>query len=479
MGKIYRCLFLGWLVCFAAVSGFSQTEDRLMEAEFVRQLMRFHPRATQATLLKEEGRQEVLAARGLFDPVLGSSFYRKKYQQNIYYDKLDVGVHQPLTFLGMDLRAGLELNSGIFLNPERTTPTAGLAHAGLSIPLLQGMMIDERRTQLRLSKLYREQTNIEFVDMNNKLLLEGLDAYWKWNRARLRLNVLEEVLENNIVVFRGIKSSFLQGDRPAIDTVEAFQQLQRIELQYNTELVQYNKTLNGLQNYLFEAEATPVKLQSPIVASNFDESSIFGAEFIQLTQGEGLIELHPMIQLLRNERERLVTQLRWQKEQMKPRLDLHYNFLVNAGMSPLEQSLISDNYQVALNFSFPLLFRTARAKTRQFEIYENQTLLQLSDELNFLENTLDANRFTFNNLTEQVNLAENITSATRRLYDAELRRFRLGESSVFLVNTRELQYLQAQNALIDLKTEQILQAYRMLFDLGALYNFMDNTLGLN
>lgn len=466
------------LLC-VAVSGYAQTSNLLTEEEFVRQLIRNHPRAEQANLLLLEGDQEIIAAKGLFDPVLGAGFYRKKFQENIYYDKLDVGINQPLTFLGMDLRAGLELNSGIYLNPERTTPTAGLAHAGLSIPLLQGMMIDERRTKLKLSKLYQQQTNFEFVDANNKLLIEGLDAYWKWNRARLRLNVLEELLENNRIVFQGVKTSFLQGDRPAIDTVEAFQQLQRIELQYNTELVQYNRAVNGLQNYLFEADATPLKLEDPALASEFDESTVFEADFFQVMQGDELIQQHPIIQLLRNERERLETQLRWQREQMKPRLDLQYNFLANAGMSPLEQSLISDNYQVGVSFSFPLLFRTARAKTRQFEIYENQTLLQISDELNYIENTLDANRFTFNNLTEQVNLAENITSASQSLYQGELSRFNLGESSVFLVNTRELQYLQAQNSLIDLRTEQILQAYRMLFDLGALYSFMDNTLNLN
>lgn len=479
MAQINRIILLGLLIFLTALSVFAQTTDELTEVDFVRQLMSNHPRAEQANLLIQEGRQEVIAAQGLFDPVLGSSFYRKKFQQNIYYDKLDVGLEQPLTFLGMDLRAGLELNSGIYLNPERTTPSAGLAHAGLSLPLLQGMMIDERRTELKLSKLYQQQTNIEFIDLNNKLLLEGLDAYWKWNRARLRLDVLEEVLENNRVVFQGVKTSFLQGDRPAIDTVEAFQQLQRIELQYNSELVKYNSAVNGLQNYLFEKDATPVKLDTPAVASDFDKSTVFESDFFQLTQGDGLVQQHPLIQLLRNERERLQTQLRWQREQMKPRLDLHYNFLVNAGMSPLEQSLISDNYQVAVSFSFPLLFRTARAKTRQFEIYENQTLLQISDELNYIENTLEANRFNFINLTNQVSLASNITSASERLYQAELRRFSLGESSVFLVNTRELQYLQAQNSLIDLRTEQILQAYRMLFDVGALYSFMDNSLNLN
>jgi alanyl-tRNA synthetase len=52
---------------------------------------------------------------------------------------------------------------------------------------------------------------------------------------------------------------------------------------------------------------------------------------------------------------------------------------------------------------------------------------------------------------------------------AERLRFDAGESSVFLVNTREIQYLQAQNTLIDLKTEEIMATYLLLYEMGILY----------
>jgi outer membrane protein TolC len=466
--------FVFLLLCLCAFSGLhAQSSRALSEKAFIQVLLQNHPKARRAMLQREVGLLEINAAKGAFDPQVGAAFYRKEFQDKIYYNKLDAGLVQPFRFLGMDIQAGLELNNGTFLNPERNTPVAGLAYAGLKLPLLQGMMMDRRRTDLQLSNLFKDRTDIQFADVQNDLLIDGLKAYWNLVKVQQKIQLLSGILENNRLVFQGIKLAFLQGDRPAIDTVEAFQQYQRILLQFNKEQISMQSALNLLQSYTFNESGGGMALQINIVPSEFGEALINTPELKQMLEVQNLLDLHPGIRLLRNEADRLNTQLRWERERLKPRLDVHYNLLADTGMSPLEQTFFNDNYQVGVTLQFPLLFRNARARTEQFKIYIRQNQFALSDEFNYLENAVEASTFAMNNLKEQVALAQSITSDAKRLYDAEVTRFSLGESSVFLVNTRELQYLHAQNTLIDLQTEEIMQTYRLMFDLGILFRIVE------
>jgi len=468
--RYYIVIFLLALPWFSMAQPSSQP---IREDQFIEWLIRFHPQAQSAALLPELGRQEVLAAKGLFDPIIGGTYYRKDFQDRLYYSKFDAGIVQPIRFLGADLQAGIEMNSGSFLNPERSTPIDGLGYLGLRLPLLQGLSIDRRRTELKLSEIYKDRTNIQSLDVYNDILINGLNAYWSWVKANERVKVLEEVLSNNEEVFQGIRIGFLQGDRPAIDTVEAYLQYQNILMQYNRELVRLQSTTNNLQSQLFSEQLLPRKISKEADYTDFVGAKAYSGTILQLLELDNILDLHPSILILRNESERLAAELKWEAERLKPQLDLHYNLLSNTGMSPLEQSYFVDNYQMAINFQFPLLFRTARGRTERVKILERQNQLAMTDELNFLVNASEAARYALGNLREQLVVARGINENSKKLYEAELTRFGMGESSVFLVNTRELQYLHAQNNLIDLETEAILQAYRLLYDLGALYRIIE------
>jgi outer membrane protein TolC len=456
------------LICLSTNVLFGQSTT-LQESEFIKDLLRNHPQAKRAMLQQEVGDREVQAAQGLFDPVLAAAFSQKSFQDKLYYRRWDADITQPTTFLGIEFNAGLETNSGSFLNPERNTPLAGLGFAGVKLPLLQGMLWDTRRNDLRLSRIFQQQTRFLLFDINNELLLNGLKAYWNWNRAQMKLELLQEVLTNNRNVLEGIRVAFLSGDRPAIDTVEAFQQYQRILLQYNKELVSQRSAVLMLNNYRFDSNGKPMPIGEGAKSIPTDSSLVFSNKLIELSENREWMLLNPTINLLRNENERLQTRLRWEKERRKPRLDLKYNLLADRGMSVLEQQFLNENYQVGITFQYPLLIRNARARTAQVKANIWQNDLATTEERIRLENSIAALSFSLSNIRQQVALGSGITDNARKLYEAERMRFDVGESSVFLVNTREIQYLQAQNILIDLKTEEILATYQLLYEMGILY----------
>jgi hypothetical protein len=46
-----------------------------------------------------------------------------------------------------------EQNEGYYLNPENTVPNTGLASIGISVPLGQGLFINQRMADLRKAKM--------------------------------------------------------------------------------------------------------------------------------------------------------------------------------------------------------------------------------------------------------------------------------------------------------------------------------------
>jgi outer membrane protein TolC len=440
----------------------------LAERTFIEQLKADHPRFQEGRLQLDFADAGVFALRGMFDPVLQGGWHRKHFSNRLYYNRTGLYLDQPLPALGMTLHGGMDVNSGLNLNPERSTPVNGQLAAGVTLPLLRGMVIDHRRTERRLGDIYRQEQDFEWINFQNDLLLQSLNAYWRWAASRQRLELFEEVLSNNLLVFQGIKLSFLQGDLPAIDTVEAFLQYRRIRIQYESEQILYNQTLNQLLDHVWQPELRAQLMQADARADEWPDPGVRMAMFAPADDATYLQD-HPDLRTLEMENQRLDALQRWQREQMKPEINLHYNFLQNLNMTPQEQAWLSDNYVAGVSFQMPLLIRQARGRSQQLRVRQEQNRLAYTDEKNAIRNEVRAADFALRNLREQVQLFEALAADALTMYRAELRKFELGESSVFLVNAREIQYLQAMLGYIDLRREYLLQGYRTWHAQGILY----------
>ena len=79
--------------------------------------------------------------------------------------------------------------------------------------------------------------------------------------------------------------------------------------------------------------------------------------------------------------------------------------------------------------------------------------LELSNKRLAIENKLDQFILNEPNYFNQVGLIQENQDAYRVLLDAELRKFDIGESLLFLVNNRELKLIEAQVKTIDTKVD--------------------------
>jgi outer membrane protein TolC len=126
--------------------------------------------------------------------------------------------------------------------------------------------------------------------------------------------------------------------------------------------------------------------------------------------------------------------------------------LLNSGRSAL--SNINSNYwnnnnKVGLQFSIPLTLSTARGELAEAKIKIRETELEQSVVRVELDNKVKQSLAAIKNTSYQVELLKQLYQANKQLLQGEETRFKLGESSLFLVNARESKLLEVYEKLIE------------------------------
>ena len=420
--------------------------------DFIKMVNENHPIAQRARLLIPKGEQIIRKAKGGFDPQLYTQFNQKEFDKKSYYRNLNAAVKVPTRF-GAEFKAGYENNQGIYLNPENTVPSAGLAYAGVSMPLLQGLVIDERRTILQQANIFANMTLIEQRKLINDLTFEASLAYWEWVKAGNELDIQQQAITLAKVRLEGVKITFQQGDKPAMDTLEAFIQWQDRQINWNKSFVVFQKKTLELTNFLWDENQEPMQLQtnvSPPDLFTFLEKNIIMDSFT--TSVANLPTVHPDLLLYDLKLKNLEVDRRWKQEKLKPKLSINYNFLVE----PLGENaadLSVNNFKWGVEFKMPIPMRTARADIQLNAIKIQETQLNRAEKTLSIKNKALYYQVQLERLKEQIRLSESNIDKYKILLNAERQKFDIGESSLFIVNSRENKLIQAQTKLIELKSK--------------------------
>lgn len=443
-------LIFGWVGAKA-----QDTTQVLTLQEYQQLILANHPVASQAALLTEQARQELRMARGLLDPVIASKFSRKEYGGKDYYSLWNSTLRVPLWF-GPELRAGFEKNTGQFLNPENSTPAEGLSYAGISVPLAQGLLIDERRATILQAKLMQGIAEAERVKLINKLLLQATKDYWEWLLQYRTVQLYQEALELTDFRLRAVRARVTEGDLAAIDTVEALMALQdRNVLLQQAQLELQNARLQ-VALHLWAENQVPLELQTGTVPV------LLGAEVNAVTQEELQALLtaarinHPELEKLILKGEQLEVERRFAANKLLPKLNAEYNVLQrDFYLQPdvVEQDHLQGNYKMGLSLNFPLFLREARGKLQLTKAKQSINSLELIQQTREVANTVQAVYNELQALQEQIQLQEQMVANALALRNGEQIRFESGESSLFLINSREVKFLEAQLKLYALRTK--------------------------
>lgn len=463
-----KTILLFILCLFSLIAqGQNDTLNALSFTNYLKLVKQFHPLAKQAQLITKSADANTMAARGAFDPKLFYDFRNKYYDGKNYYALSNGGFSVP-TWFGLDLKAGYEQNTGSYLDPENVVPDQGLLYTQLSLPLLQGLLIDERRATLKQAKLFKELSNFEKINVLNELLYKAGKAYWDWHISFANIKVYENAVLLSQLRFDAVKRTFMLGDRPAIDTVEASIQLQDRIINLQQARMDYRTKSLLLSNFLWMENDTPIELTNqtiPELATAVDESLIK----LNIKVIDSLINAHPSLKVYEYKLKQLSIEERFKRDKLKPKLQVNYNPLFDVDQVNLSYL---NNYKWGLSFGFPIFLRKERGDLQLTRIKIENTNYENKNKRIELLNKTKASINEFVNYKIQVDLYSKNVQNYERLWESEKRLFDTGESSLFMINSREMSYINAQiklNEIMNKNRKAALEADYSFGMLGVMY----------
>jgi outer membrane protein TolC len=140
----------------------------------------------------------------------------------------------------------------------------------------------------------------------------------------------------------------------------------------------------------------------------------------------------------------------------------------NVFRTPVESQLFENNFQYGLKLEVPLLFSNGRGQYRQAKLKIEETRLDQNQKLLSVQLKVRSYYNEFVNLQNQIALQSRNYESYLQLVRAEQSRFENGESSLFMINSRENKALEAYEKLIELKTKYFKTIYSLQWSAGLL-----------
>jgi outer membrane protein TolC len=467
LNKMQLRLFI-FILVYACFAGVAFGQNKTLNIENTLDIVRkYHPVIKQSFLQNEMSKNDLLATKSVFDPSFQMNTEEKTFDNKLYYRFNNTELKIPLWY-GIDIKAGTENNIGERIDPSLTINNS--AFVGVSLEPFRGIMVDKRNSIVKQAKNFVELTKNEQLLVVNDLLLETTSAYWNWVNAYYINTILIRSVQNNKERYEVVKKSFFAGDRAAIDTTEALTQLQTFEIMQNQAALDLQKARLELSNYFWTANGMPYELEEEILPlSNFELNKINNIELGRLEElVDQAIQTHPKIKMTNNKSTILDIEKRLKTIELFPSLKLNYNALEN-NLSRISSSLnTSNNTKYGVTLTMPLFQRQARgelAKTKNKidELDWNIKYITLE-----IENKVRGSFAEFYALKQQVKTNEGILTANKLLFDTENIKFQIGESSLFLINNRELKFIETEQKQIALIAKFYLSIYKNLWAMGSL-----------
>jgi outer membrane protein TolC len=446
---------LVWMGVHAA-----DTAKVLSQEAFVNIVRAYHPVVLQSGLQVQRAGAEVMKARGAFDPTAGADLDRKTFDGKQYYSYFRSELAIP-TWYGIDLKGGIEEVIGDRVSEESTLGKT--AYAGVKVST-NSLLFDKRRAMLRQAQTMSDLSEAERRLAVNDLMLDAIYAYWSWVKEYQVYNVIRNTVRINEERLGFVRTEFFQGARPAIDTTEALAQLQSFYLQLNASRLAFANAGIELSNYLWLEDGAPAGWSEEIVPDSL--SVMRGSEEADVPSLIALLDktpLHPKVQSIGFKLDFLEIDKRLKSQYLIPKLSVSGNVLSKGYNVPTDftATFLERNHKVGVDFSVPIFMREARGNYRSAVYKLQEAGLEKSRTELTVENKIRSYYNEVMALKQQNAIMKQAYNNYQKLYNGEQMRFEIGESSLFLLNTRENKLLETNQKLIELRIKWQ-QAYASL-----------------
>ena len=447
---------------FSFISWSQDTIQQLDLITFLQHVKENHPVALVASNDIEKSTNFIRMDKGAFDPVLFGGIDQKYYDGTTYYSTMTSGIKIP-TRIGWNLKIMGDLNRGQYLDGDQIIPNTGLTYLGVEIPIGRGMFTDDQRTQIKRALVSLDQSMNQRQLILNDLLYEAGQHFINWQEQQAQLELAKEVYTLAETRLSQVRISYELGDRAAIDTVEAFTQFYSRRIDLNQRDLNVKNARIEIENYLWEQGMIPLTLDDLVTASSLIlvEPKISIKEFDSIR--------HPILSLYDLKIVDLELERKLKIEQLKPQFNINYNLLQTpSDLVSLNYSFT--NYKWGATFYMPILLRKERSSLAITKLKIENTQIEMSQKQRDLLTKQKQIQNEWITLVTQTRDSDDIAEGFKTLSTAETALFDQGESSLFLINARELGYISSKSKYIEFLSKTNKSALSAKYILGQLGN---------
>ena len=242
------------------------------------------------------------------------------------------------------------------------------------------------------------------------------------------------------------------GERSAIDTIEALAQLQSFQIRQNEIALDISNAQLELNIFLWQQNGEPYSLPQTVVPQRAESIT-------QLIQIENLLQAaqqHPELQQYRFKLEALQVDRRLKFQSLLPSVYVKYNQLCASHnlIKNFTTPWLQNNYRYAVAISMPLRLSEGRGDYRKAKLKIEQMELDQLNKQQTLATKVQQQYNEWKALQAQMVLQQNAINSFAALQRGEEVKYLNGESSLFLINAREIKTLEAQQKLIELQSKE-------------------------
>ncbi|WP_202390704.1 TolC family protein [Flavobacterium sp. Sd200] len=461
MAKAFKIFPL--LLVLLSLGSYAQefNKEELSYNEFLGYVKKYHPLVKQANLELSNAQAMLMAARGGFDPKIEVDYNNKEFKDTRYYSLLNSSFKIP-TWYGIEIKAGFDDASGRYFNPMDRTPDAGLTSLGISVPLGQGLFINQRMADVREGKLQVQLSDAQRKLKAIEVLYNASQAYFEWKKSYSEAELYTSYLGFASTRYNGVIQLIEQGDSPAIDSVEAGITVRNRQLNLENANLKLVKAKLNLSNYLW-IEEVPVELAENVVPENNLQQTL--QETLRtndMTVNVNNLEGHPKIQSLQTKLSILEVNRQLKANMLLPKVNVGYNYISEPDYF---ESFNTNDYKFNVNFSFPIFLRKERGGLKLAKLKIQDAEYDLGQQRLELKNKITAQQTEIKSLQKQKGIIDALVNDYTTMLDSEEKLFSFGESSVFLINSRENNLVNAKLSQIGIENQYYIsnaQLYRIL-----------------
>lgn len=403
-----------------------------------------------------------LEKAGAFDPILSSVNEYQRVQDTFTPGVAKNAIHNE-SRVDLLTRSGIKVFTGMRLNPNDTktpfvpTGKSGEYYAGVSIPLLRGLKINEKTAAEQQAKLGEPLASQMYGATRLEILLKAAAVYWECIGAKSRLEIARNLLNLAEARVEQIKSRVESGDLPALDIAESEQEIHRRQAALVKSDRDFQKSSLSLSVFLWDDSGTPkaVPQIKDVLPLQPEPRKLTEREWME--GRKSALESRPELKKIALEKEQLKIELRLAENTILPAMDAY--LIQGADTGPQG---IGPVVRGGIAVSAPLRQRAARGqaqaaqlKLQKLSLDEKAERLKIQVEVDDTVSAVNTSSDRWAATLIELKKAKQVEAGERLRYGA-------GDSTLFLINQRERASAEAQMRLTEVQVDylQSLAAFR-------------------